>query len=84
MFAAIHQQRQNLAGDQQIIHRAGPPTASTRTVQRAIEVLHQAEQIERAKQLQDAHQVAGVLSIGVVERLDVEMAAWRAALGVWR
>ncbi|RZL85986.1 MAG: thiol:disulfide interchange protein DsbA/DsbL [Variovorax sp.] len=72
VFNAIHQQRQNLSGDQQIIDWAAANGLDKDKFTEHFKSFSVAGKIQRAKQLQDAYQVAGVPSIGVAGRWYVD------------
>lgn len=76
VFAAIHKQRQNLAGEQQIIDWAAANGLDKAKFTEQFKSFTVASKIQRAKQLQDAYQVAGVPSLGIAGRwyVDGEMA----------
>ncbi|GAA4351159.1 thiol:disulfide interchange protein DsbA [Variovorax defluvii] len=76
VFNAIHQQRQNLSGDQQIIDWAAANGLDKDKFTEQYKSFSVASKIQRAKQLQDAYQVAGVPSLGIAGRwyVDGEMA----------
>jgi thiol:disulfide interchange protein DsbA len=68
VFAAIHQQRQNLSGDQQIIDWAAANGLDKAKFTEQFKSFSVASKIQRARQLQDAYQVSGVPSIGIAGR----------------
>ncbi|VTU40849.1 Thiol:disulfide interchange protein DsbA precursor [Variovorax sp. PBS-H4] len=72
VFNAIHQQRQNLSGEQQIIDWAAANGLDKGKFTEQYKSFSVASKIQRAKQLQDAYQVAGVPSIGVAGRWYVD------------
>ena len=72
VFAAIHQQRQNLSGEQQIIDWAAANGLDKDKFTEQFKSFSVASKIQRAKQLQDAYQVAGVPSMGVAGRWYVD------------
>jgi thiol:disulfide interchange protein DsbA len=72
VFNAIHQQRQNLASEQQIIDWAAANGLDKAKFTEQYKSFSVASKIQRAKQLQDAYQVAGVPSIGVAGRWYVD------------
>lgn len=72
VFAAIHQQRQNLGGDQQIIEWAGANGLDKAKFTEQLKSFSVATKIQKAKQLQEAYQVAGVPSLGVAGRFYVD------------
>jgi thiol:disulfide interchange protein DsbA len=72
VFAAIHQQRQNLSGEQQIIEWAAANGLDKDKITEQYKSFSVASKIQRAKQLQDAYQVAGVPSIGIAGRWYVD------------
>ena len=76
VFNAIHQQRQNLSGEQQIIDWAAANGLDKDKFTEQYKSFSVASKIQRAKQLQDAYQVAGVPSLGIAGRwyVDGEMA----------
>ena len=72
VFNAIHQQRQNLAGEQQILDWAAANGLDKDKFTEQYKSFSVASKIQRAKQLQDAYQVAGVPSIGIAGRWYVD------------
>jgi thiol:disulfide interchange protein DsbA len=68
VFAAIHQQRQNLSGEQQIIDWAAANGLDKTKFTENFKSFTVASKIQRAKQLQEAYQVAGVPSMGIAGR----------------
>jgi thiol:disulfide interchange protein DsbA len=72
VFAAIHQQRQNLSGEQQILDWAAANGLDKAKFTEQYKSFSVASKIQRAKQLQDAYQVAGVPSIGIAGRWYVD------------
>jgi thiol:disulfide interchange protein DsbA len=72
VFNAIHQQRQNLASEQQIIDWAAANGLDKAKFTEQYKSFSVASKIQRAKQLQDAYQVAGVPSIGIAGRWYVD------------
>ena len=72
VFAAIHQQRQNLSGEQQIIDWVAANGLDKAKFTEQYKSFSVASKIQRAKQLQDAYQVAGVPSIGIAGRWYVD------------
>lgn len=72
VFGAIHQQRQNLTTETQIIEWAAANGLDKAKFTDAYKSFGVASKIQRAKQLQDAYQVAGVPSIGVAGRWYVD------------
>lgn len=68
VFAAIHQQRQNLSGEQQIIDWAAANGLDKAKFAENFKSFTVASKIQRAKQLQEAYQVAGVPSMGIAGR----------------
>ncbi|MGK6309843.1 thiol:disulfide interchange protein DsbA/DsbL [Variovorax sp. DT-64] len=72
VFAAIHQQRQNLSGEQQIIDWAAANGLDKDKFTEQYKSFSVASKIQRAKQLQEAYQVAGVPSIGIAGRWYVD------------
>ncbi|MEJ7688105.1 MAG: thiol:disulfide interchange protein DsbA/DsbL [Variovorax sp.] len=76
VFAAIHQQRQNLSTDQQIIDWVAANGLDKAKFTEQFKSFTVASKLQRAKQLQEAYQVAGVPSLGVAGRwyVDAELA----------
>ncbi|WP_076999434.1 thiol:disulfide interchange protein DsbA/DsbL [Variovorax sp. KK3] len=76
VFNAIHQQRQNLSGEQAILDWAAANGLDKDKFTEQYKSFSVASKIQRAKQLQDAYQVAGVPSLGIAGRwyVDGEMA----------
>jgi thiol:disulfide interchange protein DsbA len=72
VFNAIHQQRQNLSGEQQIIDWVAANGLDKAKFTEQYKSFSVASKIQRAKQLQDAYQVAGVPSIGIAGRWYVD------------
>ena len=72
VFNAIHQQRQNLSGEQQILDWAAANGLDKDKFTEQYKSFSVASKIQRAKQLQDAYQVAGVPSIGIAGRWYVD------------
>lgn len=72
VFNAIHQQRQNLSGEQQIIDWAAANGLDKAKFTEQFKSFSVASKIQRAKQLQEAYQVAGVPSIGIAGRWYVD------------
>ena len=72
VFNAIHQQRQNLSGEQQIIDWVAANGLDKARFTEQYKSFSVASKIQRAKQLQDAYQVAGVPSIGIAGRWYVD------------
>ena len=72
VFAAIHQQRQNLTGEQQILEWAAANGLDKAKFTEQYKSFSVASKIQKAKQLQDAYQVAGVPSIGIAGRWYVD------------
>lgn len=72
VFAAIHQQRQRLATDDQIIDWAAANGLDKAKFTEQYKSFSVATKIQRAKQLQDAYEVAGVPSIGIAGRWYVD------------
>ncbi|VTU38060.1 Thiol:disulfide interchange protein DsbA precursor [Variovorax sp. PBL-H6] len=72
VFNAIHQQRQNLSGEQQIIDWAAANGLDKAKFTEQYKSFSVASKIQRAKQLQDAYQVAGVPSLGIAGRWYVD------------
>jgi len=72
VFNAIHQQRQNLAGEQQIIDWAAANGLDKAKFTEQYKSFSVASKIQRAKQLQDAYQVAGVPALGIAGRWYVD------------
>ena len=72
VFNAIHQQRQNLASEQQIIDWAAANGLDKAKFTEQYKSFSVASKIQRAKQLQDAYQVAGVPAIGIAGRWYVD------------
>ncbi len=76
VFAAIHQQRQTLSTDQQIIDWAAANGLDKAKFTEQFKSFTVASKVQRAKQLQEAYQVAGVPSLGIAGRwyVDAELA----------
>lgn len=72
VFAAIHQQRQNLSGDQQIIDWAAANGLDKAKFTEQLKSFSVATKIQKAKKLQEDYQVAGVPSLGVAGRFYVD------------
>jgi thiol:disulfide interchange protein DsbA len=72
VFAAIHQQRQNLSGDEQIMAWAAANGLDAAKFNENYKSFSVAGKTQRAKQLQDAYQVAGVPAIGIAGRYYVD------------
>ncbi|VWX58634.1 Thiol:disulfide interchange protein DsbA [Burkholderiales bacterium 8X] len=72
VFTAIHQQRQALTTDQQIIDWVAANGIDKEKFVQQFKSFTVATKIQKAKQLQDAYQVSGVPSIGIDGRFYVD------------
>ena len=68
VFKAIHQQKQNLSGEQQIIDWAAANGLDKAKFTEQYKSFTVASKIQRARQLQEGYQVAGVPSLGIAGR----------------